>query len=134
MPPPTEFTQKLLDALNEKRLFQDQILDSLELTQQGSGNIAKVINELLQLGYSGLTDTLQVFTKAVYYAVTPQEGAYCNQKILFESDQGRDILRRIIWCASHEDANVSNNAKAVLSTLCGSLAGIVPHPSSGNIL
>jgi hypothetical protein len=119
------------DDLNEKKQFQDQILDSLKLTKQRCGDITKVFNELLQLGYAGLTDTLQVFAKAVHFAVTQSENAdeslseshLSNRRSLFEDEQGRDILRRIIWCSGHEDSDVSSVASTALATLCGSLSG-----------
>jgi hypothetical protein len=121
------------DDANEKKQFQDQILDSLKLTNQRSGDVTKVFNEMLQLGYAGLTDTLQVFAYAVNFAVTPCENSddtssdshLLNRRALFEEEQGRDILRRIIWCSGHEDSNVSTTASTALSTLCGSLSGLI---------
>jgi hypothetical protein len=119
------------DEANEKKQFQDQILDSLKLTKQRCGDVTKVFHELLQLGYAGLTDTLQVFAKAVNFAVTQSdnpdeslsESHLSNRRSLFEDEQGRDILRRIIWCSGHEDSEVSTVASNALSTLCGSLPG-----------
>jgi hypothetical protein len=126
------------DDANEKKQFQDQILDSLKLTNQRSGDITKVFNELLQLGYAGLTDTLQVFAKAVNFAVTQSDNSddtssdsyLSNRRALFEEEQGRDILRRIIWCSSHEDSSVSTIATAALSTLCGNLSGQIHRSPS----
>lgn len=125
------------DDVNEKKQFQDQILDSLKLTNQQSGDVTKVFNELLQLGYAGLTDTLQVFVKAVNFAVTQSDNSddtssdshLTNRRALFEEEQGRDILRRIIWCSSHEDSSVSTVATTALSTLCGNLPGLISSNS-----
>jgi hypothetical protein len=120
----------------QKKQYQDQILDQLKLTQQRAGEIQKVLHELLQLGYAGLIDTLQIFAKAVNFAVTPHEESAqdfrsANKKVLFENEVGRDILRRIIWCSSHEDQEVSQNATIAITALCQDFAGLcVCLPSS----
>lgn len=116
---------------DEKKQYQEQLLDSLKLTKQRTSDISKCFQELLQLGYSGLTDTLQIFAKAINYSITLPENTeennpeiyYNNRKILFENEQGRDILRRIIWCSSSDDSTVSSAANSALSTLCGNLQG-----------
>lgn len=114
------------EDLDEKKLYQEQILDSLKLTKQRVGDISKYYQELLQLGYAGLTDTLQVFAKAINYGVSKIETTddnsemwINNRKVLFENEQGRDILRRIIWCTSNDDIIVSQAANSAISMLCG---------------
>ena len=119
------------EDLEEKKQYQEQILDSLKLTKQRAGDLSKCFQELLQLGYAGLTDTLQIFAKAINYAVTLPENSeennpeiyVANRKILFEIEQGRDILSRIIWCSSSDDLTVATTANSALSSLCGNLQG-----------
>jgi hypothetical protein len=114
---------------NEKKQCQDQLLDSLKLTKQSCGDISRVYDELLQLGYAGLTDTQQVFAMAVNYAVTQPENDesgkifLANRRVLFEEEEGRNILRRIIWCTSHDDPEISATSSSAVSTLCGSFQG-----------
>lgn len=117
------------EDFDEKKQYQDQLLDSLKLTKQRTGDISKCFQELLQLGYAGLIDTLQVFAKAVNHAVTQPELSednspdmyISNRKTLFENEQGRDILRRVIWCSSSDDSNVMTSATSALTSLCGNL-------------
>ena len=116
------------DDVKEKRQFQDQILESLKLTKESPGDISSVLLPLLQLGYAGLKDTQQSFTTAVRNAVASDQAeddstSLRNRLVLFSNPQGRDVLRRLVWCISYDDAETSANAVEAITSVTASFPG-----------
>lgn len=120
----------LVNAENplEKKQYQDQILESLKLTKESPGEISGVLLPLLQLGYAGLRDTQQCFASAVRNAVVnrqsdDQSHHLKNRKQLFADPQGRDVLRRLVWCISYDDDETSASATDAIACITESFPG-----------
>jgi hypothetical protein len=120
----------LVNAENsiEKKQYQDQILESLKLTKESPGEIGAVLLPLLQLGYAGLRDTQQSFAAAVRNAVANRQSddqSYHikNRRDLFADPQGRDVLRRLVWCISYDDEETSASAIDAIASITESFPG-----------
>lgn len=119
---------------NERQIYGKEILERMKLDNPDDvGDINTFMNELLQLGFSGRVCVEQVFSHAMYNAVNKcsrseiKDDSFCkrNVKILFESKQGRQLLRRIIWCSSRGDNITATYSQDALDEICRNLNGIL---------
>ncbi len=83
-------------------------------------NLEVQIERLKKLGYAGTLQTQQIFTKAMRIMFSTSAN---NKKHFFESKDGRELLRRLLWCTSFEDLKTRNDAKQALLVLSTDLEG-----------
>ena len=110
---------------NEKKTHSEKILEYMKLADTGFvGDITRVMEVLLELGFSGRADAERIFARAMYNAVCKSTRPESDQEdfresnvtVLFQTPQGRDLLRRIIWCSTRKgDANSEKLAHNALS-------------------
>ncbi len=81
-------------------------------SQSANDNLVVQIERLKKLGFAGTLQTQQIFTKAM--------------RILFSNSahqDGRELLRRLLWCTSFDDLGIRNDAKHALGILSAPLEG-----------